>query len=96
MPFKKDIQQERQTSNEHFLIRNRNLRNELLRETDYLVLMDYYEKLTPEQQQDIKNYRQTLRDFINENKTNYLDEGIRFIDFPPPPKWIGTLNLPKF
>ena len=34
------------TNNNHFLIRNRNLRNELLKQTDYLMLSDVYEVLT--------------------------------------------------
>ncbi len=58
------------TSNEHFLIRNRNLRNELLKKTDYYMLNDVYEILSDIQKQEIKQYRQTLRDFINEIKAN--------------------------
>ena len=54
------------TSNEHFLKRNRNLRNELLKQTDYFMLPDVYEILTTEQKEEIKIYRQTLRDFIKE------------------------------
>jgi hypothetical protein len=40
----------------------RNERNHLLAETDKLVLFDVYEKFSQEQQQQIKNYRQQLRD----------------------------------
>ena len=79
------------TSNEHFLIRNRNIRNEYLKKTDYFMLSDVYEVLTLEQQQELITYRKTLRDFINQNESNYLDKGINFIDFPNPPSW---MNIP--
>ncbi len=75
------------TSNQHFLIRNTNMRNELLKQTDYFMLPDVYEILTLEQKEEIKSYRQTLRDFINVNRTKYLDDGIAFIEFPEPPVW---------
>jgi len=75
------------TSNEHFLKRNRNLRNELLKQTDYFMLPDVYEILTTEQKEEIKNYRQSLRNFINENQNKYLVDGINFIEFPTPPEW---------
>ena len=84
------------TSNEHFLIRNRNLRNELLKQSDYLLLQDNYETLTEEQKQELKDYRQYLRDFINENKSKYLDEGINFIEFPKHPEWMGDIKIPKY
>ena len=63
------------TSNEHFLVRNRNLRNELLKRTDHMMLPDVYETLTEEQKQELKTYRMTLRNFINDNKEKYLNEG---------------------
>lgn len=84
------------TSNEHFLRRNRNLRNELLKETDYFMLPDVYETLNDIQKQQIRDYRQTLREFINQNKTKYLDDGINFIEFPPPPDLIGKIRMPKY
>ena len=52
------------TSNEHFLKRARNIRNELLNKTDRYMLEDY-PNLTPEQLKSIKDYRHTLREFIN-------------------------------
>jgi hypothetical protein len=83
------------TNNNHFLVRNRNLRNELLKQTDYYLLSDVYEKLTNEQKEEIKIYRQNLREFINENKSKYLIEGIGFIDFPESPDWCN-IKLPKY
>lgn len=84
------------TSNEHFLRRNRNLRNELLKDTDYLMLADVYETLNDIQKQQIRDYRQKLREFINENRTKYLDDGINFIEFPKAPDWIGEIRMPKY
>lgn len=83
------------TSNEHFLIRNRNLRNELLKKTDYLMLPDVFNDLTEEQQLELKAYRKKLRDFINDNKDKYLNEGKYNIPFPDIPKWINIQN-PKY
>jgi len=84
------------TSNEHFLIRNRNMRNELLKKTDYLMLADVYFNLDDNQKQEINTYRQSLRDFINANKSKYLDEGISWIDFPKHPEWLGEIRIPKY
>ena len=82
------------TSNEHFLIRNRNLRNELLNQTDRFLFNDA--PITEEQKQEMIIYRQKLRDFINENKSKYLNDGINFIEFPKPPEWIGEIRMPKY
>jgi hypothetical protein len=82
-------------SNEHFLTRNRNLRNELLRKTDYMMLPDVYETLTEEQKQELKTYRMTLRNFINDNKEKYLNEGKWNIPFPDIPSWLNLVN-PKY
>ena len=57
------------TSNQHFLIRNRNLRNELLNQTDRFLFSDA--PITEEQRQEIIIYRQKLRDFIAEKKSKY-------------------------
>ena len=84
------------TSNQHFLIRNTNLRNELLKQTDYYMLSDVYEELTEEQKQEIRDYRQALRNFINFNRDKYLLEGIAFIEFPPHPEWIRDIRIPKY
>lgn len=81
------------TSNEHFLIRNRNLRNELLNQTDRFMFNDA--PITEEQKQEIIIYRKKLRDFINENKSKYLNDGINFIEFPKPPEF-SNLTLPKY
>jgi len=81
------------TSNEHFLIRNRNLRNELLNQTDRFMFNDA--PITEEQKQEMIIYRQKLRDFINENKSKYLNDGINFIEFPKPPDF-SNLTLPKY
>ena len=53
-------------NNEHFLKRARNIRNELLNKMDRYFLIDF--PIEYEQQMIIKQYRQELRDFINENE----------------------------
>ena len=53
-------------SNEHFLKRARNIRNELLNRTDKYILNDY--PISLEQQIIIKVDKQNLRNFINDNK----------------------------
>lgn len=73
------------TNNEHFLKRARNIRNELLNKTDRYILEDY--PIPPEQKQLIKDYRQILRDFINENKDKYLNG--EKVEFPPQPDFIN-------
>lgn len=83
------------TSNQHFLIRNTNLRNELLKQTDYYMLSDVCEVLNDTQKQEIIDYRQTLRDFININRDKYLIEGINYIDFPTPPDFV-KVKIPKY
>ena len=75
-------------NNEHFLKRARNIRNELLNRTDRYVLSDY--PISLEQQMEIKEYRQNLRDFINDNKAKILN-GDK-IDFPTQPNFI-ELNI---
>ena len=74
MGYKREPDPTFKTSTQHFLFRNRNMRNELLAQTDYLMLVDNYEKLTDTQKEEINN----------------------FIEFPQPPEWIGTLDLPKY
>ena len=76
------------TSNEHFLKRARNIRNELLNKTDRYFLIDY--PIHHEQQNIIKNYRQELRDFININKEKILNG--EKVDFPSQPDFID-LNI---
>lgn len=83
------------TSNQHFLIRNRNLRNELLNQTDRFILSDY--PITEEQKTEVINYRQLLRDFINLNKDKYLIDGISFVDFPELPEYLkDKIYIPKY
>ena len=75
------------TSNEHFLKRARNIRNELLNKTDRYMLQDY-PNLTPDQLKSIKDYRHALREFININKENILTNG-QTPDFPQQPEFIN-------
>jgi len=83
------------TSNQHFLVRNTNLRNELLKQTDYYMLPDVYEVLGDVQKEEIRTYRQSLRDFINVNRDKYLIEGVNFIEFPNHPDWV-RIKMPKY
>lgn len=83
------------TSNQHFLIRNTNMRNELLKQTDYYLLSDVYEKLTDDEKQQIKDYRQALRDHININKDKFLIDGVNFVEFPISPSFV-KVNIPKY
>ena len=78
------------TSNEHFLKRARNIRNELLKKTDRYMLEDY-PNLSSEQLKIIKDYRQSLREFININKENILSNG-KTPEFPPQPDFI-SINI---
>ena len=76
------------TNNEHFLKRARNIRNELLNKTDKYFLIDF--PIAYEQQMIIKEYRKTLRDFINNNEIKIL-AGEK-VDFPQQPDFID-LNI---
>jgi hypothetical protein len=58
----------------------RPIRNELLADTDFYLLVDRYEQLTNQEQLDIKTYRQALRDFT----TNVIYENIVW---PIKPEW---------
>ena len=78
------------TSNEHFLKRARNIRNELLNKTDRYMLEDY-PNLTTEQLTSIKEYRHSLREYININKENILNG--EKIDFPQQPEFININNI---
>ena len=75
-------------NNEHFLKRTRNIRNTFLSKTDRYFLIDY--PIAYEQQIIIKNYRQELRDFINNNEIKIL-AGEK-VDFPTVPDFID-LNI---
>jgi molecular chaperone DnaK (HSP70) len=76
-------------NNLHFLKRKRNIRNELLNKTDRYILEDY--PLSAEQKQIIKEYRQQLREFINNNKEDIL-KNEKEINFPKQPEFID-LNI---
>ena len=74
--------------NKHFLKRYRNIRNELLNKTDRYFLIDY--PIAYEKQMIIKQYRQDLRDFINNNEIKIL-AGEK-VEFPQQPDFID-LNI---
>jgi hypothetical protein len=74
------------TSNEHFLKRARNIRNELLNKTDRYMLEDY-PNLSSEELTNMKAYRQALREYININKDKILNG--EKIDFPTQPDFIN-------
>jgi hypothetical protein len=59
------------------------------------MLPDVYETLTEEKKVELRTYRQTLRNFINENKDNYLIEGKWNLPFPDIPSWLNLIN-PKY
>lgn len=58
----------------------RRQRNELLKETDYLIMPDY--PITKEKQEEIKAYRQSLRDL----PANITKKNIEKIEFPEKPE----------
>jgi hypothetical protein len=76
-------------TNEHFLKRYRNIRNELLNKTDKYILSDY--PITLDQQMQVKIYREELREFINKNKELIL-AGNNEIKLPEQPDFIN-LNI---
>jgi hypothetical protein len=84
------------TSNQHYLVRNKNIRNEMLKQSDYYMLPDVYEILSDIQKNEIRTYRQKLRDFINENQNKYLNDGIPYIPFPNPPEWVKDIKQIKY
>jgi len=75
-------------NNEHFLRRYRNIRNELLNQTDKFILSDY--PISEEKQLEVKKYRQELREFINTNKDTILNG--QSVDYPTQPSFIN-LNI---
>ena len=81
--------------NTHYLVRNRNIRNSILKETDFYFALDVYEALSDLQKIEIREYRQKLRDFINENKDNFEIKGIAWIVFPIAPQWTN-IQIPKY
>ena len=66
----------------------RNIRNQLLKETDKYFLIDF--PIAYEKQLIIKAYRQELRDFINNNEIKIL-AGEK-VEFPQQPDFID-LNI---
>ena len=71
-------------NNAHFLKRARNIRNQLLKETDKYFLIDF--PIAYEKQLIIKAYRQELRDFINNYEIKIL-AGEK-VAFPQQPDFI--------
>ena len=76
------------TNNSYLLKRARNIRNELLNKTDRYFLIDY--PIAYDKQMIIKQYRQDLRDFINNNEIKIL-AGEK-VEFPQQPDFID-LNI---
>ena len=74
--------------NKDLLKTMRNIRNQLLKETDKYFLIDF--PIAYEQQLIIKAYRQELRDFINNNEIKIL-AGEK-VEFPQQPDFID-LNI---
>ena len=74
--------------NKDVLKRTRNIRNQLLKETDKYFLIDF--PIAYEQQMIIKAYRQELRDFINNNEIKILAG--ENVEFPQQPDFIN-LNI---
>ena len=74
--------------NKDVLKRTRNIRNQLLKETDKYFLIDF--PIAYEQQLIIKAYRQELRNFINNNEIKIL-AGEK-VAFPQQPDFID-LNI---
>ena len=80
----KDAEGERSApyhDNKWDLVYLRNTRNTLLELTDKYLLPDY--PITPENLEVIKSYRQTLRNFINNNEEGILNGVIP--EIPPIP-----------
>jgi hypothetical protein len=50
------------------------------------------EKISEKEKQELKTYRMTLRNFINDNKEKYLNEGKWNIPFPDIPSWLNLIN----
>ena len=83
-----DLQQKRKNDGAMFYLQMiREQRNELLNKTDRYMLEDY-PNLTQEELTSIKAYRQSLREFININKENILQNG-KTPEFPPQPDFIN-------
>lgn len=82
-------------NNNHFLVRMRNMRNELLKQTDYYMLLDVYENLTPEQKKEMIEYRQKLRNFVNDNYDEIFNKGNPYVEFPQQPSFTN-LYIPKY
>ena len=73
------------TSNQHFLIRNRNMRNELLNQTDRYLLNDY--PITEEQKTEVICDQLLLDKTFNRNQ-NYQNQNLVIQAFHEP--------LPRF
>ena len=79
-----DLNTSNMTDNRHFVQRFKNMRYDLLSQTDYLMLADNYEKLTENERIELREYIQTLRDFMNIHYNEIYNEGKVNIFFPLP------------
>ena len=86
------------TDNKHFIQRFRNMRNDLLNQTDWMMLQDNYEKLSENEKLELRNYRETLRDFMNIHYNQIYNEGKVNILFPLPlGDWLQKkIYIPKY
>ena len=93
-----DLNTSNMTDNRHFIQRFKNMRNDLLSQTDYLMLFDNYEKLTENEKLGLREYRQTLRDFMNNHYDDIYTKGKVSILFPLPlGEWLQKkIYIPKY
>ena len=84
--------------NAHFINRYRNMRNDILAQTDRMMLQDNYEKLTEGQKLELIHYRQSLREFMNINYDEIYNKGKVNILFPLPlGDWLQKkIYIPKY
>ena len=74
------------------------MKNDLLAQTDHLMLIDNYEKLSPEQKLELTHYRESLRQFMNINYDEIYNKGKVNILFPLPlGEWLQKkIYIPKY
>ena len=72
-------------NNDHYLRRYRNIRNDLLKQTDKYLLTDF--PINENEKIEVINYRSNLRQFINDNKDKILNG--EKIEFPEQPNFIN-------
>lgn len=93
-----DLNTSNMTDNRHFIQRFRNMRNDLLAQTDWLMLQDNYEKLTENEKLELREYRETLRNFMNLHHDEIYHQGKVNILFPLPlGEWLQKkIYIPKY